>query len=57
MTSFFLPLGVVMLCVMVGILLGSVYLWLLWMTIKNISKTKHKALLLLLSAIVRISLF
>ena len=57
MNSLSLPFVDILSCMAVGSALCVLYLILLWQSIKNLSKTKHKALFLIASTILRVSLF
>lgn len=40
-----------------GVVLGTIYLTLLWLTIKNLDRVKHTGLFLFISALIRLVLF
>ena len=56
MMLFNLPLGLILYSLFVGLGICLIYLWLLWMTVKNLSKTKHPLLLFFISLIGRFAL-
>ena len=57
MISFDLSWVQIGICLFWGFSLSVIYLALLWLTIKSLSKSKHRVFLLLISAIARLALF
>jgi len=57
MISFILPFPQILICLLTGFVLSIIYLGLLWITIRLLAKTRHKGMLLLLSAAIRITIF
>ena len=57
MMSFSLPFSQILICLLLGGTLAGIYLVLLWLTVINLPKIKHKALFLLFSTILRLAVF
>lgn len=55
MISFNLPILDIILCLFIGLVLASIYLFMLWHSIKNIAKRKHKGLFLFVTIILRLA--
>ena len=55
--NFNLPLLQLFTCIIIGVILSTIYLSLLWLTIKYLPKIHHKGLYLFISAALRIFLF
>ena len=57
MISFALPWTQILTCLIYGLVLGLIYLGLLWITIRSLPRIRHKGLALFLSATIRLCLF
>lgn len=53
---FQIPLHEMLIAFGTGVILGMVYMYLLWVTVKTLPKTKHRGLFLFTSAVLRIFL-
>ena len=56
MISLSLPLNLILYSLLIGLFICVIYLWLLWVTVKKLAKTKHPILLFLISLIGRFAL-
>ncbi len=56
MISLYLPFGIIVYSLLIGVFISIIYLWLLWLTAKSLNKVKHPLVLFLTSLIGRFAL-